>query len=510
MKKKLALLMCLILSTSLFAGCGSSSKEDSSSENGSKEEKRGATVNDNGDIVLDNVSYVLVYNPQIYDEFDYSIMAELPRDLNTGDMSSQIMTGQVRGGLGDDIEIQPMISQADINAGVDSSGVNRDGVKAGGLDPVYKKGDAHEFWHHNTSMTSRVKEKFDCVYEGDHCYIWALNGSISESDAAEFGKEFDTNIYEKDVKTFGKARFTENGGKVNMLFYDMPDGIGGFFTNADIYSSAEAPTDIANANGLNTDHAIININRAYVSSNRDFAMSTMTHEFQHLICMSDIFNYAGTPTMKTWLNESMSAYAEEMTYPGIKEQGYYNQLFYFSDFFRSGQSLYNFNTNGDDYIGAYGIVYLYSQYLSDLAGDDVFSNIHDYWRNSYSDTVTEAEAIHESVPKDVAKKIDDEFNYPAEVNQLFNSEYEEWMSKLTLSFYIETISMKLANLEGFEDDIHMATLYTNVSPADIEGGGRILIATKGGSYTIPGDADNNILYIGLDENFEVCTDIIYK
>ena len=48
-----------------------------------------------------------------------------------------------------------------------------------------------------------------------------------------------------------------------------------------------------------------------------------------------------------------------------------------------------------------------------------------------------------------------------------------------------------------------AMLYTEVSPVEIEGGGRILVATQNGSYQIPADADPCLVYVGLDANFNV-------
>lgn len=56
---------------------------------------------------------------------------------------------------------------------------------------------------------------------------------------------------------------------------------------------------------------------------------------------------------------------------------------------------------------------------------------------------------------------------------------------------------------------HLLMLYSNAVPADIEGGGRIVVATQNGSYTVPSDADQGLVYIGLDQNFNVVTDPVY-
>ena len=82
------------------------------------------------------------------------------------------------------------------------------------------------------------------------------------------------------------------------------------------------------------------------------------------------------------------------------------------------------------------------------------------------------------------------------------------MSKMTLDFYIETLSMQLAQLEEYEDIAHLFMLYDEINPVDIEGGGRVIVATEGDSFTIPEDADTELLYIGLNESFEVVTEPI--
>lgn len=457
---------------------------------------------------LNNVDYVMIYNPYIYHESDDSGNV-LSKSLTTGDLSGQIVTGMNRAGGLETNDMPEMISQAQINAGFDDSDVDRSGVRAGGKDPSYKVGDTHEFYHMNINVTARVQNTFQCIYAGEHCYIWSMNNSISEKDAKSLAEQFDSKIYQQDVDAFGKARFTDNGGKVNMLFYPMQEGIGGFFCNFDIFSSSECPDVLAEARGYNTDHAIININSDMLNQDLEFVQATLSHEFQHLICATDALYYAESPFMETWLNESMSAYAEELIYPGRKEENNYNDVFYLSDSFREGQSLYNFDTDHDSTIGAYGAVYLYSKYLNDLAGNDVFSKVHAYWRESYSADVTEAEALMNAVPSSVQKDIDSKYSYPSALSGRFDTDADQWMSKLTLDFYVKTLDMDFAGLADVADQAHLLMLYSNAVPADIEGGGRIVVATQNGSYTVPSDADQGLVYIGLDQNFNVVTDPVY-
>lgn len=500
MKKRLAMLLSVVMMVVALAACGTKTENADMQQSQLGGYEEGVL---GGQTELNGVSYVMIYNPYIYDERDEVTGFEDPAALSTGDFGSQIVVGMNRAGdLGTDITVPTPWSQAEINADVDTTIANREGSKAGAMDPIYSFLDTQQFFHSDVTMQYTQKDTFQCLYAGQNCYIWSLNGSINEADATLFGLEFDNNIYQQDIQAFGQPRFTDKGGKVNLLFYPMQDGIGGYFTMADIYSSFEVPEDMANQYGFNTDHAIVHINSNFVTTNPGYAKSTMTHEFQHLICASNYFNFSLTPMMKTWLNESMSAYAEELIYPGIKEQGCYNQLYYFSDNFRKGQSLYNFDTQYDEYIGAYGAVYLFSEYMTQKSGLDIFSNVHSYWRNSYSATVTEAEALANSVTPQFYSEIDTKYVYSEQIRQGFETVEEEWMSKLTLDFYLETMKGELANLVGYEDQLRSLMLYSEIMPLQVEGGGRVLVAIQTDHYQIPADADQNLIYIGLDQNFE--------
>ena len=361
--------------------------------------------------VLDNVSFVMIYNPYIYNESDaYGRVSS--KELSTGSLGSQIVTGMNRAGGLDDMELPTMISQADLRSGLEDLQVNREANRAGGLPQIYMEGDSEVFYHYNPSMTARVQDYFDCLYAGSSCYVWVLDGQISSAQAEMLGTEFDDLIFQKDTDNFGVGRYVDNGDKVNILCYDLSDkNIGGFFSILDIFSSYECSSSDVRNYGLNTDKAIININGKAIRNLPDFAKSTLAHEYQHMICASEAFYYSETPFVKTWLDEAMAAYAEELSYPGIKNEGHYNQLMYFSDNFRNGQSLYNFSTEGDEYIGAYGAVYLFSQYMKDLAGEDVFWYVHDYWRNSFRRDVTEAEALYNAVPEETRNSLDEAYAF---------------------------------------------------------------------------------------------------
>lgn len=485
---------------------GSSSETPSDSSGGTE------TPVKNGDIAMapagttklesDNLSYVLVYNPTLYDERDsYDKTA-----LNTGDFSgSQV---DIDSGRGDSLEENdpPYISMSQADLMLNYSDVEFELLddKSGNYPGInYSLGDKHTFYHAtSTDPNIRTESEFECVYAGEYCYIW-INDSSFEEYAEDYGKTFDENIYEECVGRFGEPRFVGDSGKVNILIYDNMRGLLGFFHGAEIFSEKElSNSDIEwlKENKFNTDHAIIHINSDFIKQ-KDVLFGTLAHEFQHLLYRCSSINAITT----TWLNEAMSGYIEEYLYPGTKEEAGHFVSFEESYLIREGQSLYNFNDDNFNDIGVYGSVYFYTEYLKKLTGsDDIFSDIHSYW-NDISDG-SESEALYDSVSSSTKSEIDSLIVYPDEINL---SEEDEWMSKLTLDFYLNILSneMDIPNHSEFDT---ANLLYDDLSGASIEGGGRIILSVKNGEFDIPADSDNGLIYIGLDKDFNVVTDYIYK
>ena len=174
---------------------------------------------------------------------------------------------------------------------------------------------------------------------------------------------------------------------------------------------------------------------------------------------------------------------------------------------RAGQSLYNFEI--DDYdIGVYGSVFLFSQYLKTLEGDDVYTNLYDYFVNSYSSTFCDAEGLANAVSSNVYQQIDSSVSYGSGIS--FISEEEEWLSKLTLNFYVASLRYDNFDPQEFSKIETSKLLYDSLDDATIEGGGRIIVAVKDGKYEIPADASSGLIYIGFDQNFNMVTNVVQK
>lgn len=523
MKRSLSLFLCLLLFALPILGCSGGSNQDSYYEDpddgwdddpyysdptkAPQSYTTPAPMPTGSDFSgRDDIAYVLIFNPNIYKE-----TLNWNEKLTTGSIGQLIDVSMARA---DELEpFEPefkpyqQTSSGELFAGYTGE---LDLNRAGGIQPIYSLGDTRQFY---AGDEYRSLQTFECVYAGSHCYVWSTGGSVSTAQANKIGSEFDNKIYDADVTTFGTPRYEDEGGKIHLLYYPMTDGLLGFFWPVEIFATGEYLTEQeAEYYGANQDLAIINLNSDLIGypQYEEMIFATTAHEFQHLINASDLF-YTVDPLsigyISTWLNESMSGYIEEKLYPGVKDTEGHYEAFASSYLIKHGQSMFNFSTEFND-IGVYGSVYLFSQYLENLAGGDVFRNIHDYWRNSYSRTLCDAEALHNSVSSSVAAQIEAAYSYPGNVR--FDSADEEWMSKLILDFYMSLLSFDAGDPAAYAKVQAQTLLYDEINPADIEGGGRVIAATKDGTFEIPADADYGLLYIGLDSNFQPVTGIVYK
>ena len=517
--RKMKIVVSLLLVVALgLAGCGSSKKGDDQAKKKT----------------LDGSKYVLIYNPLVYDEVEAQQSgldsSSASTDLSTGDLSSQIEVSPNKAG---DLKSKPKTSSVpqknplEITKGkkVKSKGKS----KAGGLVKTYSVGDKEEFYY-GMENTSRPKAKFDCMYAGIHCYVWGVNGSISTEIANECGKEFDEKIFENDTTSFGEGRFIEGGGKLNILCYPMQqNGLGGFFRQADLFTEEEATALLAGSGetidslGLNTDHAIVNVNSALIKVEPELVYSTVAHEYQHLVCASScmMLMLTDSPVIRTWLNEAMSGIAEDINYEGVKTKDGTIPKYVVSQSQRRGQSLYNFKVDSSELnfdIGAYANVFEFAKYLKENGGDDVFSKIHmkakeegnTAMENYEKSDITEGDLLAQSVPSSFKNDIDKSYNFNKKISSAIGNKNEVWMSKLTLNYYLNLLQ------EDFDFSPSSITypdgslLYDTMESGNIEGGARILVKVSGDKFKIPEDADENLIYIGLDKDFKPITEVITK
>jgi len=512
-KHILAMVLALAMVFCMVACSSDDDSEGSSKGSGNKGNGNTGNTNEGGstsgvkmeqatELSDPDLRYVMIYNPKVYDERSYSNST-----LTVGSFGSQVDAG---GGRGDGVQTEPeftSISQLEWTKYLaDNIQLEENRGDVMGVD--YDEGDTQLFYYSsNGELGNRNQAEFTCQYAGEYCYIWTMD-TISQSVIEDLGEEFDENIYEEVSSLFGTPRFVGETGKINILLYDMTGGLMGYFALPDLFVKAEHKAAGLEGMTCNTGHAIINVNAQYLGRNSGAGLySTMAHELQHLINFSAYFDTTQGVWMNTWCNEAMSGYIEEKLYPGaIEEEGRFYS-YNSSDLIRNGQSLYNFETSYFD-IGVYGSVYYFSRYMEKLAGKNVFSDMMDYWRTSYSDTLSTAEALSQSVSKEVYREISNTIDY-SPLKLRFASEDEEWMSKLCLDFYLNTLSDS-RNVSDFDEIDQDALLYDSIDGAEIEGGGRVIVALSDDTFEIPEDSDEGLIYIGLDKNFEPITGFVYQ
>ena len=526
MKKLLAGLLAASMMATAFAGCGgssassksegskaSSSKSESSKNESDTEEKEtnALTGTSGGFEGRDDISYVMIYNPAVCSDEDAekaSQQKSMLSSTSTGDFSAYVDPGMSRA---DDLGEEPVLDSVTPNLDIPFD-VDLSGDRGAFIPPTYKVGDKHEFFF-NGSTGKTEKDTFTCIAVGDHSYVWTCNSEKPNETVLEaITKEFDEKIYDADVAAFGEPRYADVGGKISILVHKMSNScLRGYFEPAELLNISDGVTELdATRAGLTINHATIHVNTdVLISGEERMVCATLAHEFQHLINFGSFFESGSKATMATWLNESMSAYAEENMYPGVKvEKGMIYSIAH-SAMVRGGQSLYNFATKDKPQdIGSYASVYLFAMYLANLAGENVFHDVQDAFRNSFGTAINTATGLYKGTPSDIVSEISDKYTYPSEFS--FASKEEEFMSKLTLDYYLSLMSYSAGDPKAFADVAKESLLYDEINPASIEEGGRVFVATKNGTYTIPSDAGKPLAYIGFDKDFKPVTDVIYQ
>lgn len=519
LKRLIAIAMAATMAMSL-AACGSDSQSSSGSGSSSGTDDSGytqqadnndsdidtETVEDVSTLESDDLSYVLIYNPKMYQD----VNGVDENACKTGELGLQIETGFDRAdGLEEDKDALPRTpDQSELLEGVDLEGFEPDLDRAESMGFDYKKGAKKTFFYDNYN-NGRPSVELQCSYVGENCYIWS-DGNVDERYFDYYGKLFDNEIYGPVTEEFGTPCFVGETGKVNILFFEMEedntlgyfhplDGFGGGFFEGTVYE-----------NCVNSNHAIININSKYLDY-KDVISPTLAHEFQHLIYFTN-----ETQTMNgikdtlsgknTWINEGMSGYIEEKLYPGSKEHDGHFSSFNTSELIRNGQSLYNFAINDND-IGVYGSVFYFTEFMRNLSDNNaVLSNYASYLREEYSPTLSAAEGLNFATSSNAQGSISDLIDYNGKIQ--FESAEHEWLSKATLEFYLNILS-KDTQIDSFSKINRQSLLFDDISGGKIEGGGRIIVSVDGG-FEIPEDADSGLVYVGLDKDFNKVTDFVIK
>lgn len=208
-----------------------------------------------------------------------------------------------------------------------------------------------QFWTYKEYGSNDFEKRdFTLKAFGKHCLVWVENTcieKITDDKITKIQEGFDK-LYDVETDIFGSATdysvinsyefITEISDKVNIVFQEIDNnGISGFFSAKD-YFSQKAIDEISKkepeiAGMKSNETQILYMNYEYLLEDINFALSTVAHEFQHLLNFIHDCVSLGEVT-ETWYTEMLSVLAQdifhEMISPEISEP--FDRLTFFRTF----------------------------------------------------------------------------------------------------------------------------------------------------------------------------------
>lgn len=458
--------------------------------------------------------YVVAYNPS----------TAVSGSLSTGNMTGLIETevGGAKAVPAADPYAPYMIDVDAQLAGRAMPGLEKLPVPENGTRASYNVGDTRTFMIMNYSPAGMFME-FKVLYKSEHAYVWTPTSTAEnvypldsiDPDYARMAAEMFDSKFDLMQSSFGDHDNGSSGdGRLNLLYYNIDDGwepgqgyIGGYFYALDLYTAGMPILNIDTYPGVarpSSDGGMI--------SDISYTYSTIVHEYQHLIC----FSQCGAAD--TWINECMSAAAEEICFPGSSvypriqswTDHYYSQaqdwdnppeeVEYIPEYsLYNGYSMYDWSNDlpTDDLLVLYAQVSLFAQYLYSRFGNTVFHSIMDNMStggglsapNSFQSICLAATGVE---PSELVKNF--------RVALYANTSPDEYGG-------IYSFSMQPGydpdEYYGVQDlyDLLCPVVFTGAS-CSIKGGGAICIKPTGGVYYPPSDAASGLVYVGITRGGE--------
>ncbi|HFN9399581.1 TPA: M30 family zinc metallopeptidase [Staphylococcus aureus] len=240
-----------------------------------------------------------------------------------------------------------------------------------------KINDVRVFTTVNMRTNSNERTKATLKYNGKSTNVWVADNYITDQQAKNIGKEFDTHIDPLVKEKFGNPSDVDKDGKVNILVYDIKDDFqetgsytGGYFHPRDLY---DVPySNRAEVFYMDT-YPSMGTNRNNLNEKKVY--STLAHEYQHMVNANQkLLKEKRQDGMDVWLDEAFAMASEHMYLekPLDHRIDYYNH----SKSIANGHSLIKWNDHGD-VLSNYSLSYLFSQYLKNQSdnGDKIFKEI---------------------------------------------------------------------------------------------------------------------------------------
>lgn len=461
---------------------------------------------------------------------DYVVICNPSTDASSS-MSTGNMAGLIETGVGEAKAVSGI--SADVPYRIDADAELMELTKAQGLEKLpaeeeeptrtsYNVGDTHTFMIMNYSPDGLFME-FKVLAKSEHCYVWTPTSTAAnvypldsiDPDYAQMAAEMFDSKFDLMQSSFGDHSNGSSGdGRLNLLYYNIDDGwqpgqgyIGGYFYALDLYTAGMPVLNIDTYPGVyyvnSAGEEVSNIANTY---------NVIVHEYQHLI------NYSQCGAADTWINECMSAAAEEICFPGSsvcsRIQSWINHFYSENDDWayppaevgyvpgnslHNGYSLYDWSNDlpMDDLLTLYAQVSLFAQYMYTRFGNAVYRSLIEHMSNggglsaanSFQSVCQAATGVD---PAELAR----DFRIALTANTT-PSEYDGLYSFSMQPGYDPAEYHDVSNLY----DLLCPVVFTG-SSCQIKGGGAITVKPAGGVYNPPAGAASGLIYIGVTRSSE--------
>ncbi|MCM3090650.1 MULTISPECIES: Ig-like domain-containing protein [unclassified Cytobacillus] len=249
---------------------------------------------------------------------------------------------------------------------------------------AYQLGQSKNFWVYDYSSYTDYQINATLLYSGSKANVWVNNSQLTQKQAEDLGKEFDTGIHPLITNHFAGESDVNGDGKINVLAYDIQDGfngsggyIAGYFYPGDLYNipySNQSEIFYVDTYPLMGTGGVKDPSASY---------ETLAHEFQHMVNFNqNVFIEGDEEGMDIWLDEALAMAAEQVyTEKPLNDRiDYYN----YSNSISKGHSLLYWDYDGDT-LANYSLSYLFGQYVKLQAnkGNDIFKEILKDSNNDY-------------------------------------------------------------------------------------------------------------------------------
>ena len=339
-------------------------------------------------------------------------------------------------------------------------------------EPIaFVQGDTDTFYMYNFGNSSMDSVTAELKYIGKEIEIWLVSGqSFSSSDIQAIANEFDSEIFDLVTTNFYTQPDVDGNGKASLILGDLGGFAAGYISPSDFYSKSEYP--YSNFRDLIYIESSMPISNIY---------STLTHEFQHL-CHNNrnllVENdWDSGDLYYRWIDEGLAMAAQQMYGDPLEKWFEVVNNSYYNASLRDGNSFLFWDYDDTDKVYSdYAMAYFFFQYLRIQAGNDT---------SIYNDIITCSDNDYTCVEDIIKSKVDTEYDF----------------GEFMVDFRIALILEDSAGPYGFggEEAFKFTMPYFVGSSANLRGGGGLYLRSSS-TFTAPGNAGNNIVFVGIDSN----------